>query len=313
MARRGRGKDKHPRKKKPVCSNGHDISIVGRNKHGQCNICVKEYAQEYLQRLKSGTYTIKHTKQFCPKGHDTFECGRRNNGRCETCCLMDDRDGSHNPLMLIQFCSQGHDTFITGRNRKGNCVVCVPILQQEYNMKYWEDHKEELAKANKEYQENHREEINEMHKKWKEENKDHYKEVTDKWRKENKEQINAQKNVYNKEKLKSDVAFKISRILRGRLRQAIKNNYKAGSAVRNLGCTVEFFKKYIENMFHGDMTWENHGSYWHLDHIKELWEFDLEDPVQFKQAVHYTNLQPLTIPEHKEKTAKERLRRESLK
>jgi len=42
------------------------------------------------------------------------------------------------------------------------------------------------------------------------------------------------------------------------------------------------------------MTWDNHSKKgWHIDHIKPLHEFDLYDDEQFKQASHYTNLQPL--------------------
>lgn len=32
---------------------------------------------------------------------------------------------------------------------------------------------------------------------------------------------------------------------------------------------------------------------WHIDHIKPLCSFDLKDKVQFKEACHYSNLQPL--------------------
>ena len=74
----------------------------------------------------------------------------------------------------------------------------------------------------------------------------------------------------------------------------IKNNQKTGSAVGELGCTIDEFKVYIENKFQEGMSWENwkHDG-WHLDHIKPLSSFDLTDREQFLEACHYTNLQPL--------------------
>ena len=307
MARNVRGKDKHPRKKQPFCKKGHNISITGRDKHGACNICKVEYHKEYQQRLKEGTHVAEHRVQFCPKGHDTFVVGRRmNNGRCETCCLMDDRDDVTKDSRFKQICHNGHDTFITGRDKDGRCIPCLKEYQENYNKKYWEENKVELAKANKEYQETHREEINEMHKKWKKENEVHYKEMVDKWRKENREQINAQKNAYNKEQFKTNIIFKISRILRGRLRQAIKGNFKSGSAVRDLGCTIEFLAAYIAAKFHDGMTWDNWGPVWELDHIEALGLFNLTDHEQFLIACNYKNLQPLTVEEHAIKSVKDK-------
>lgn len=88
--------------------------------------------------------------------------------------------------------------------------------------------------------------------------------------------------------------------LRNRLSSAIKNRNKAGSAVKDLGCSIEEFIKYIEEKFYHEpntgevMSWENRGRYgWHLDHIIPLASFDLTDREQFLKACHYTNYQPL--------------------
>jgi len=99
---------------------------------------------------------------------------------------------------------------------------------------------------------------------------------------------------YSKIKLKSDIKFKLSTTLRSRLNVAIKNNYKSGSAVRDLGCTIEQLKVYLESKFQPGMSWDNYGLYgWHIDHIKPLASFDLTDRKQLLEACHYTNLQPL--------------------
>jgi len=47
------------------------------------------------------------------------------------------------------------------------------------------------------------------------------------------------------------------------------------------------------------MSWDNYGYYgWHVDHIIPLSAFDLTDPIQFKKAMYYTNLQPLWMEEN---------------
>lgn len=107
----------------------------------------------------------------------------------------------------------------------------------------------------------------------------------------------------NKIRIKENIVFKLKLYLRNRINKAILRNSKKGSAVKDLGCSIEFFKQYIQDKFYGNMTWKNWGSVWQLDHIKELHTFDLTDKKQFKQAVYYTNFQPLTIEDHKIKTA----------
>ena len=87
---------------------------------------------------------------------------------------------------------------------------------------------------------------------------------------------------------------KIKHRLRSRLWQAIANNTKSGSAVKDLGCSIDFLKSHLESLFIPGMTWENYGHKgWHIDHIVPISSFNLSDPEQLKQACRYTNLQPL--------------------
>ena len=99
---------------------------------------------------------------------------------------------------------------------------------------------------------------------------------------------------YKTNKIKNNLKYRLACYLRCRLGKALKGNYKTGSAVRDLGCTIEEFKKYIESKFQSGMTWENYGKGgWHLDHIIPVSSFDLSDPAQFRECWHYTNYQPL--------------------
>ena len=61
-----------------------------------------------------------------------------------------------------------------------------------------------------------------------------------------------------------------------------------------MGCTLDQFKRHIENLWLDGMSWENYGKKgWHIDHILPCASFDLADPEQQRKCFHYTNLQPL--------------------
>jgi len=110
-------------------------------------------------------------------------------------------------------------------------------------------------------------------------------------------------NKYMKKRRDSDIYFKLKCYLRSRITNTI-NQYikkgikepKYGSAVKDLGCSIEDFCKHIERLWKKGMTWENYGNknnQWSLDHIFPLASFDLTNKDQFIKANHYTNLQPL--------------------
>ena len=106
-------------------------------------------------------------------------------------------------------------------------------------------------------------------------------------------------------KYKTNINFKLSCVLRARLLDALKNNYKGGSAVENLGCSIPEFKKYLESKFKKGMSWDNFGYYgWHIDHIKPLISFNLSNPEDIKKVCHYSNLQPLWAKENISKGGK---------
>jgi len=95
-------------------------------------------------------------------------------------------------------------------------------------------------------------------------------------------------------RLKVDIQFRLSSLLRRSMHSRIKRALRAGSAVRDLGCTIEEFKAYIEAQFLPGMTWDNWSLIgWHLDHKRPLSAFNLANKTEFLQACHYTNYQPL--------------------
>jgi hypothetical protein len=113
------------------------------------------------------------------------------------------------------------------------------------------------------------------------------------WRSSNKELIKE----YQNNKYKNDITRRISTNIRSRLNKALKKSFKKYSTIKNLGCSAEYLKTYLESKFKKDMSWGNYGQ-WHIDHIIPLSSFNLLEEQQFKIACHYTNLQPLWAKEN---------------
>jgi len=109
----------------------------------------------------------------------------------------------------------------------------------------------------------------------------------------NKDKKRVYSNNYNKERLKTDIDYRIRKNIRSRTYTAIRNKYKSGSSIKDLGCSIEELKVYFSSLFSPEMNWDNYGHYWHIDHKIPLSLFNLSNVNCFKKAVHYTNLQPL--------------------
>lgn len=140
-----------------------------------------------------------------------------------------------------------------------------------------------------------------LDKAYRENNKDKRKSRHKAWHESNKDKVNS----YYNNRRKTDIQFKLQAILRSRLYSAVKDNLKKGSAVKDLGCTIEQLKQHLESKFQPGMTWDNHTlDGWHIDHIKPLSSFDLSDRKQLLEACHYTNLQPLWAKDNLTKSDK---------
>lgn len=160
------------------------------------------------------------------------------------------------------------------------------------------------------------------------------KECASKWRKANyqkkREKIIKQTNQYKKDRMKVDPAFKMQRKLGSRIYQAFKsqNKKKNERSMKYIGCTSSFLKEWLESQFTEEMTHENYGSYWHIDHVKPCSSFDLSKEDEIAECFNWRNLQPLkgeenlsksnkicqtTIEEHRKKSEKFLMKMEDIK
>lgn len=76
----------------------------------------------------------------------------------------------------------------------------------------------------------------------------------------------------------------------------LSNLEKIKPSIEYLGCSAEYFIEYFKKKMDNfnefseiEMTWDNI----HIDHIKPISSFNLDDEEEFLSCCHYTNLQPL--------------------
>jgi hypothetical protein len=203
------------------------------------------------------------------------------------------------------------------------------VFEKEHRKIRYQEHKEEVNLSNKKWKEKHKERHKELQKNWYlkhkekilEKNKKRYeknkKEILKKQREYSlRPEVKQHQKEYNKEywskeenkkrdreyrtfRYYNDVTYKLKTLLRRRICKMVKRGQKAGSAVRDLGCSVPELKEHLEKQFKPGMYWNNwsHNG-WHVDHIKPLSSFDLTNRNDFLKATHYTNLQPLWAEEN---------------
>jgi hypothetical protein len=123
-----------------------------------------------------------------------------------------------------------------------------------------------------------------------------YKEEQKAKRREYKKQPHIRKynNEYMKNKVKTDIHYKIRFNVSTVMRSRLKSKNKQG-VFRNLGYTVQELINHLERQFVEGMTWGNYGKVWHIDHVKpDSWFiYENMDDEGFKQAWDINNLQPL--------------------
>jgi 5-methylcytosine-specific restriction endonuclease McrA len=109
------------------------------------------------------------------------------------------------------------------------------------------------------------------------------------WQEKNKKHVNE----YKKKRYENNPKLKLQQSIRVRINTFLKN--KTDSTNKYLGCSFKEYNVYLEQQFGKNMSWENYGSYWEIDHII---------PLSKGGSFHYTNTQPLTVTENRVKSNK---------
>ena len=169
--------------------------------------------------------------------------------------------------------------------------------KREYQKKYRATNREKYLAYQKEYQACNQDKIRAYTKEWHAANKDKIKE----YNAANRDKRRVQKKEYQRNRRATDFMFKLKCNLRTRLSLALKGKVKAGSAVKDWGCSDEFLRAHLQSKFTEGMTQENYGL-WHVDHIIPL--SSAETPEEALKLCHYSNLQPLWAADNLAKSDK---------
>lgn len=87
---------------------------------------------------------------------------------------------------------------------------------------------------------------------------------------------------------------RLKQATRTRIYNSLKDE-KDRSTEQYLGCSTPEYKQHLENQFTSEMSWDNWGTYWEIDHII---------PLSKGGTFHFSNTQPLTLTENRIKSAK---------
>ena len=107
-------------------------------------------------------------------------------------------------------------------------------------------------------------------------------------------------NEYVKNKMKTDLNFKLASYMRNRLYKAYKAQKvrKTNKTFDLLGCSHSFFKNWIIHQLYGNMTLENYGSVWQIDHCLAIASFNLLDENDMKKCFNWVNLRPMYVKDN---------------
>jgi hypothetical protein len=169
--------------------------------------------------------------------------------------------------------------------------------RKEYNKAYFQANKEK----HKAWREKNKEKVKENNKAYYKGNKEYHKEYC----KANRDKLTEYQNKYRKERRKTDPLYRLSLILRASSYRAWKGEAKPKKTEELLGCTYNDFKDYITAQFVGNMTWDNYGDVWHVDHITPLSVIkDVSQTELIESLCHFSNLQPLFAEDNLSKHGK---------
>jgi len=171
--------------------------------------------------------------------------------------------------------------------------------------KWRESNRDKAAETQRKYRQTHLKEQREACSVWAKIHRDEINAAVRERRLKNPDKYRA-KDRKNSAKRRNTIQGKLNINVGNRIRDSLNKSKNK----RRWGVLVDFtlmqLKKHLEKQFKEGMTWENYGSYWHIDHKIPIAVFNYTKPedIDFKKCWSLSNLQPLEAKENIKKSAK---------
>lgn len=189
--------------------------------------------------------------------------------------------------------------------RKANYERNKAVIAKK-QAEYYQKNKDRYAAYNRSYRLQNQDSIKQKKNAHYRKNKESILKKNRQWLADNAEHVKASKreygiknrarlSEYKKNKYNEDIEYRMTVCLRSRMRIGLLGITKKGSAVKNLGCSTEFARSYIESLWAPGMTWDNWSlDGWHIDHAMPLKAdiVDLQNEFHQRALCHFSNLRP---------------------
>ena len=113
------------------------------------------------------------------------------------------------------------------------------------------------------------------------------------WREKNREKINKQ----YRDRIASDINFRLRKNVSRAVQHAVKRTFskKNNSILKYLPYSIDDLKISLEKQFIGEMSWNNYGKFWHIDHVipQSCLPYSSMDEDNFRICWSLENLRPL--------------------
>lgn len=164
---------------------------------------------------------------------------------------------------------------------------------KQKNQEYFAKNKEELLLKNKAYREANKDTIFLQRQQYRQKNQEHIK--------QKQQEYKPRRALLVRLKRQTDVGFRLEQNMRTRMHYALRSLTMSKTLMIQMHCNISILTKWLEFQFDKNMTWDNMGTYWEVDHILPIAAFDLTQPYDREVCFNWTNLQPLEKTENKNK------------